>query len=92
MRKYRKRPVELHAEQLTLANMEELREMMQKDGYKVSLHSPAPMRAVTGLVLETLEGNMVAQIGDYIIKGIQGEYYPCKPDIFEKSNELVTEV
>ena len=35
--------------------------------------------------IETLEGKMVASVGDYIIEGLNGEYYPCKPDIFEKS-------
>jgi hypothetical protein len=38
-----------------------------------------------GLLIPTLEGTMVAYVGDYIIKGIKGEYYPCKPDIFENS-------
>ena len=37
------------------------------------------------LYIETLEGNMSATIGDYIIKGLAGEFYPCKPDIFHKS-------
>lgn len=35
-----------------------------------------------GLVIPTLEGQHIASIGDYIIKGIAGEFYPCKPDIF----------
>lgn len=39
--------------------------------------------------IETLEGTMRADVGDYIIKGINGEFYPCKPDIFEKSYDLV---
>jgi len=37
--------------------------------------------------IPTLEGVMTANIGDYIIEGLRGEYYPCKPDIFEKSYE-----
>lgn len=41
------------------------------------------------LKIETLEGTMFANIGDYIIKGVQGEFYPCKPDIFESTYELV---
>ena len=44
-----------------------------------------------GLVIETLEGTMKASFGDYIIKGVNGEFYPCKPDIFEKTYELVKE-
>jgi hypothetical protein len=39
--------------------------------------------------IPTLEGEMIASIGDYIIRGIQGEYYPCKPDIFEATYEPV---
>lgn len=42
-------------------------------------------------VIETLEGNMIASPGDWIITGVNGEQYPCKPDIFEKTYELVTE-
>ena len=40
-------------------------------------------------VIHTLEGDMTAQIGDWIITGLRGEQYPCKPDIFEKSYEPV---
>ena len=41
--------------------------------------------------IETLEGTMWAQPGDWIIKGVQGEFYPCKPDIFEATYEIVKE-
>ena len=41
------------------------------------------------LFIKTLEGNTVASIGDYIIQGVNGELYPCKPDIFEKTYEVV---
>ena len=43
------------------------------------------------LIIRTLEGDMHASIGDYIIKGVNGEFYPCKPDIFEKTYDLVEE-
>ena len=43
----------------------------------------------TEMVIHTLEGDMLASIGDYIITGVDGEKYPCKPDIFEKTYELV---
>lgn len=43
---------------------------------------------IVGLTIKTLEGDMQASVGDYIIKGIKGEYYPCKPDIFEQSYEV----
>ena len=39
--------------------------------------------------IKTLEGTMVARTGDYIIKGVNGEIYPCKPDIFEKTYEQI---
>lgn len=41
------------------------------------------------LVIATLEGEMLVNFGDYIIKGVNNELYPCKPDIFEKSYEKV---
>jgi hypothetical protein len=40
-----------------------------------------------GFTIPTLEGNIIASFGDYIIKGVKGEYYPCKPDIFEMTYE-----
>ena len=43
-----------------------------------------------GFIIKTLEGDHLANDGDFIIKGINGEYYPCKPDIFEKTYEEVT--
>ena len=39
------------------------------------------------LRIQTLEGSMIASVGDYIIKGVKGEFYPCKPDIFEMTYE-----
>jgi len=41
--------------------------------------------------IKTLEGTMKADIGDYIITGVQGEKYPCKPDIFEETYEQISE-
>lgn len=43
------------------------------------------------LIIWTLEGNMKAKHGDYIIKGVQGEFYPCKPDIFHKTYDIIRE-
>ena len=40
--------------------------------------------------IPTLEGEMTASIGDYIIRGVKGEFYPCKPDIFEMTYELAS--
>lgn len=45
----------------------------------------------TNIFIRTLEGNMIAQCGDWIIRGVSGEFYPCKPDIFEKTYEAVVE-
>jgi len=42
-----------------------------------------------GIVIPTLEGDMVARYWDYIIKGVNGEFYPCKPDIFDKTYEVL---
>ena len=43
------------------------------------------------ITIPTLEGNMTAQRGDYIIRGLAGEFYPCKPDIFAATYEEVSE-
>jgi len=43
------------------------------------------------VLIKTLEGTMTASPGDYVIKGVQGEFYPCKPDIFEATYEAVEE-
>ena len=48
-------------------------------------------RATNKLYIKTLKGVMTANKGDYIIKGVNGEFYPCKPDIFEKTYEPVEE-
>ena len=42
-----------------------------------------------GVYIDTLEGKMYASTGDYIIEGVNGEFYPCKPDIFDKRYEVV---
>ena len=42
-----------------------------------------------GLIIKTLEGEHIATVGDYIIKGVNGEFYPCKPDIFLKTYEIL---
>lgn len=42
-------------------------------------------------IIPTLEGDMIAKKGDYIIKGVKGEFYPCKPDIFHETYEVVSE-
>lgn len=56
----------------------------------VSVNSPISSPMFRGHpVIVTLEGNMIVSDGDYIIKGVNGEFYPCKPDIFEKTYDII---
>ena len=80
-KKYRKKPVVIEAIQWTSDNLSEIDKFTQG---KVKNHESV-------LIIPTLEGDMEASIGDYIIKGVNGEFYPCKPDIFDKTYEEVTE-
>ena len=89
MEKYRKKPVVIDAVQLTMANRQAVSTIIAAAGYNVRHASKPPMRAVTGIVIETLEGDMTADFGDFIIKGVQGEFYPCKSEIFKKTYENV---
>ena len=82
MAKYRKKPVIVEAEKLTRLN----REMMM--WWCGGDHAVEGRRCV-GIIITTLEGTMLANFGDFIIKGVNGEFYPCKPDIFEKTFEAV---
>lgn len=81
MAKYRKKPVEIEAILFDGENFEEIGHFVGFNGRKVGREGR--------LEIITLEGVMVANPGDYIIKGVQGEFYPCKPDIFEQTYELV---
>ena len=73
--KFRKKPVVIDAVQWTGENHDEI-------------HDFCNIRPGTLWVgIETLEGTMFANIGDWIIKGVQGEFYPCKPDIFTATYE-----
>ncbi len=82
--KFRKKPVVIEAWQLTFENSKELREMV---GGK--MWTKPPMRMVTGITIPTLEGEMNAEYGDWIIKGVKGEFYPIKNDIFLQTYEAV---
>lgn len=83
MYKYRKKPVEIEAMQFTAVDKDRVYNWVTGarsaswEGYKPVLK------------IQTLEGVMVARLGDYVIKGVNGEFYPCKPDIFEKTYEKV---
>lgn len=59
--------------------------------FYVSFSSLSPSHPPYDLYVKTLEGNIHVSVGDYIIQGINGEVYPCKPDIFEESYELIGE-
>lgn len=79
---YRKKPVVIQAGLLKETNIQRVAEWCA--GTPVfNGNGPA------GLIIPTLEGDMRAEIGDYIIRGINGEFYPCKPDIFHKTYEKV---
>lgn len=54
-------------------------------------HEGAIERIDKGIEIRTLEGTMLCSVGDWIIKGVKGELYPCKPDIFEATYEAVDE-
>lgn len=82
MPRFRKKPVEIEAIQWTGDNLKEL-EIFTDD-------EVCPL-AEKRLLITTLEGEMKASLNDWIIKGVQGEFYPCKPDIFEATYEHVPE-
>lgn len=79
--KYRKKPVVIEAIQWTGENYNQVCKFVGKRLDIATGHNDV------GLMIRTLEGTMFASQGDYIIRGIKGEYYPCKPDIFEETYE-----
>jgi len=89
--KYRKKPVVIEAMQFN-GNPDDIIswivENKPMEGNAVLL---AQIRD-ENIIIKTLEGDMKASIGDWIIKGVNGEFYPCKPDIFEKTYEAVEEI
>ena len=89
--KYRKKPVVVEAKQYdgTIQSVSRLSTWMDAFGaaYRIVPYaSVAPPHAVPFYVV-TLEGEMLVGPGDYLIQGVQGEFYPCKPDIFEATYE-----
>lgn len=79
MKQYQKKPVVIEAIQFTGAKVGEM--FMQ---FPVKEQDGKPI-----LDIETLEGVLTAQEGDWIIKGVKGEFYTCKPDIFEQTYQEV---
>lgn len=93
MMKYRKKPVEVEAIQW-IGNASEIKKFCgDKCSYSIYDSAWQVGKGVPHeeLIIHTLEGDMKASRNDYIIKGINGEVYPCKPDIFEKTYEKVDE-
>ena len=87
MAKYRKKPIEIEAIQLTNESIIEIIKWAT-DYISIKIDTDENDNII-GMVIPTLEGAMKASMNDYIIKGIQGEYYPCKPNIFEQTYELI---
>ena len=86
--KYRKKPVVIEAIQWTGKNDEEFFDFSNQSFESAGKYFIGNTTNET-LSIETLEGTMIANVGDYIIKGVSGEFYPCKPDIFEKTYDKV---
>lgn len=77
---YRKKPVVIDCMKLSFQSLKEIGNFIE--GVETKLNND-------GVIIKTLEGNMLAQWGDYIIKGVLGQFYPCKPDIFHQTYEKV---
>jgi hypothetical protein len=86
MGRYRKKPVEIDAVQFNPGvNDEEIMLFLDDcPGWHMSEEEH-------GIIIPTLEGDHLARPQDWIIKGVIGEFYPCKPDVFETIYEPVTE-
>lgn len=90
---YTKKPVTIQAWKLNLKDPKNIIQMYELvNNVDVSTlqmvaesHIQDEIRRHGGLPIKTLEGKMIASDGDYIIRGVNGEFYPCKPDIFEKT-------
>lgn len=80
--RYRKRPVVIEAVQFTGHNDSEIARFVGDDGHD-------PIDTKPSWIIHTLEGSMEANVSDWIIRGVKGEHYPCKPDIFERTHERV---
>jgi hypothetical protein len=95
--KFRKKPVEIEAMQLntnydSIVNCVEFVFNIGMDSSMIG--EAATVKRVQdeqGFLIPTLEGEMKASFGDFIIKGVKGEFYPCKPDIFEMTYEPVND-
>jgi hypothetical protein len=82
--KFRKKPVVIEAKRLLTSSADEVAKWCEGSRRIYNADN-----ATIGLSIPTLEGEMAAAIGDWIIRGVGGEFYPCKPWIFEATYELV---
>jgi len=80
--KFRKKPVVIEAERWD-------NDLMKIDKFFGKFKRWEYKKESMGIIIDTLEGKHRASIGDWIIKGVKGEFYPCKPDIFEETYEKV---
>jgi len=93
MAKYQKKPVVIEAIQWNGNNIVETYNFLENKS--VTLNSEVQVSGknfyikLGSLIIKTLEGDMKAEVGDYIIRGVKGELYPCKPDIFDLTYEKV---
>lgn len=92
-KKYRKKPVEVEAWQMT-DNQDEIQKIAEwiagfEFDEETADEDEFPEFGANYIDIQTLEGTMTARPGDYVIRGVQGEFYPCKPDIFEVTYEEV---
>jgi hypothetical protein len=85
---FRKKPVVIEAVQFTGKNGRQIQEWSSEAVIESPVLEPVGANP-TGeyLQIKTLEGTMTAIVGDWIIRGVKGEFYPCKPDIFEATYE-----
>ena len=79
--KFRKKPIVIEAVQLG-DSKEDIAVALRFCG-PLQMFSPGPVR----FAVRTLEGQMEGNVGDWLIKGVAGEFYFCKPDIFEQTYE-----
>jgi hypothetical protein len=88
--RYRKKPVVIEAMQFN-NDAKSYRVLHWINENRPTIDSPFASWHNGALIIPTLEGDMTASKGDWIIKGVRGEFYPCKPDIFTATYEPVAE-
>lgn len=89
--RYRKRPVEIEAVRFTGDNHDEIAHFVMAEERRHDDDDISGEMAGDNihLTIHTLEGDMRADPSDWIIRGVQGEFYPCKPEIFSATYEAV---